>query len=150
MQMDGPAKSGGDGAMSASAAGRRHRRGDRRLRDSEDCLAAKTLGRAAVQSISPSSTGRITIWFNRCSISSRRGLLSQGDIALPIRDVLRHQRNTRVVGEVVDVDLGARRVDGRDDWSRSEIRVRQSDLVATGANGSCTSGVPKFGHDAPG
>jgi NADH dehydrogenase len=39
------------------------------------------------------------------------GILSQGAIAPPVRDVLRHQRNARVVlGEVTDVDLEARRV----------------------------------------
>ena len=39
------------------------------------------------------------------------GILSEGDIAPPIRDVLRHQANTSVVlGEVVAVDLNARRL----------------------------------------
>src|SRR6266545_3281736 len=39
------------------------------------------------------------------------GILSEGDIAPPIRDILRHQRNTSVVlGEVVAVDLDARRL----------------------------------------
>jgi NADH dehydrogenase len=39
------------------------------------------------------------------------GILSEGDIAPPIRDVLRHQRNATVVlGEVVGVDLDARRL----------------------------------------
>src|SRR3954454_22281622 len=37
------------------------------------------------------------------------GILSAGDIAPAIRDVLRSHRNTSVLlGEVVDVDLGAR------------------------------------------
>jgi NADH dehydrogenase len=37
------------------------------------------------------------------------GILSEGEIAPPIRDILRHQENTRVVlGEVVDIDIGAR------------------------------------------
>ena len=39
------------------------------------------------------------------------GILSEGDIAPPIRDILRHQRNASVVlGEVVDIDLDARRL----------------------------------------
>jgi NADH dehydrogenase FAD-containing subunit len=39
------------------------------------------------------------------------GALSPADIAAPIRSILRHQRNTRVVlGEVVAVDLEARQV----------------------------------------
>src|SRR6201981_3233286 len=34
------------------------------------------------------------------------GILSEGDIAPPIRDILRDQQNTNVVfGEVVDIDL---------------------------------------------
>src|SRR5947209_5108017 len=39
------------------------------------------------------------------------GILSEGDIAPPIRDILRKQRNTSVVlGEVVDVDTETRGV----------------------------------------
>src|ERR1700730_3999878 len=38
------------------------------------------------------------------------GLLSEGDIAPPLREVLRNQRNASVVlGEVVGIDLGSRR-----------------------------------------
>jgi NADH:ubiquinone reductase (H+-translocating) len=77
------------------------------------------------------------------------GILSEGDIALPIRDVLRQQRNTRVVlGEVVDVDLNARRVTVETIGQRSEIAY-DSLNVATGANQSYF-GHPEFGHDAPG
>jgi NADH dehydrogenase len=37
------------------------------------------------------------------------GVHSEGDIAPPIREVLRHQRNARVLlGEVVHIDVGAR------------------------------------------
>src|SRR3954449_9674195 len=39
------------------------------------------------------------------------GVLSEGDIAPPTRDVLRRQKNTRVLlGEVVQIDLAAREV----------------------------------------
>src|SRR4051794_27726940 len=39
------------------------------------------------------------------------GILSEGEIAPPIRDVLRHQRNARVLlGEVTNIDLAARTV----------------------------------------
>src|SRR5688572_16329616 len=39
------------------------------------------------------------------------GLLSEGDIAPPLREVLRKQRNVSVVlGEVADIDLGGRRL----------------------------------------
>jgi NADH:quinone reductase (non-electrogenic) len=68
------------------------------------------------------------------------GILSEGDIALPIRDVLRHQRNSRVVlGEVIDVDLDARRVTVETIGQRSQIAY-DSLIVATGANQSY------FGH----
>jgi NADH dehydrogenase len=77
------------------------------------------------------------------------GILSEGDIALPIRDVLRDQTNTRVVlGEVVDVDLDARRVTVDTIGERSQIAY-DSLIIATGANQSYF-GHPEFGHDAPG
>ena len=39
------------------------------------------------------------------------GILSEGEIAPPTRDILRHQRNAEVLlGEVVDIDLQARTV----------------------------------------
>jgi NADH dehydrogenase len=39
------------------------------------------------------------------------GILSEGEIAPPIRDILRHQDNTKVfLGGVVDIDVGARRL----------------------------------------
>src|SRR5271163_5339921 len=39
------------------------------------------------------------------------GVLSEGDIAPPTRDVLRHHKNTRVLlGEVAHLDLAAREV----------------------------------------
>jgi NADH:ubiquinone reductase (H+-translocating) len=42
------------------------------------------------------------------------GILSEGTIAPPIRDVLRHQRHASVMlGDVVDVDLDARTVTTR-------------------------------------
>ena len=77
------------------------------------------------------------------------GILSEGDIALPIRDVLRHQQNTHVVlGEVIDIDLDARRVTVETIGQRSQIAY-DSLIVATGANQSYF-GHPEFGHDAPG
>jgi NADH dehydrogenase len=77
------------------------------------------------------------------------GILSEGDIAPPIRDILRHQRNARVVlGEVVDVDLNARRITVDAVGERSEIGY-DSLIVATGAS-SAYFGHPEFAHDAPG
>jgi NADH:ubiquinone reductase (H+-translocating) len=39
------------------------------------------------------------------------GILSEGEIAPPIRDILRRQANgTVLLGQVVDIDVGARRL----------------------------------------
>src|ERR1700742_1511285 len=68
------------------------------------------------------------------------GVLSEGDIAPPIRDVLRHQRNTRVVlGEVVDVDVDDRELT-IDTLGRETKLSYDSLIVATGASQSY------FGH----
>ncbi len=77
------------------------------------------------------------------------GILSEGDIAPPIRDVLRKQRNTSVVlGEVVDVDIDARRLIVDTIGHRSEIAY-DSLIIATGASQSYF-GHPEFAEDAPG
>src|SRR4051812_14238902 len=69
------------------------------------------------------------------------GVLSEGDIAPPIRDVLRHQRNVRVLlGEVVDIDLGTREVVLDTLGERSRLAY-DSLIVAAGAAQSY------FGHD---
>jgi NADH:ubiquinone reductase (H+-translocating) len=69
------------------------------------------------------------------------GVLSEGDIAPPIRDVLRNQSNARVLlGEVVDIDLAAHEV--MIDTLAERRRVPfDSLIVATGASQSY------FGHD---
>jgi NADH:ubiquinone reductase (H+-translocating) len=77
------------------------------------------------------------------------GILSEGDIAPPLRDVLREQGNASVVfGEVVAVDLPARRLVVETLDRRSEIAY-DSLIVATGASQSYF-GHPEFAHDAPG
>jgi NADH dehydrogenase len=69
------------------------------------------------------------------------GILSVGEIAPATRDILRRQRNTRVVlGEVVDVDLAARTVTWRVP-GREAVTPYDSLIVATGAAQSY------FGHD---
>jgi NADH:quinone reductase (non-electrogenic) len=69
------------------------------------------------------------------------GILSEGAIAPPVRDVLRRQRNARVVlGEVTDVDLEERAVTY--DVLGRELRIPYDSLiVATGAAQSY------FGHE---
>ena len=71
--------------------------------------AAKALGRAAVDVTVIDRTNHHLVQPLLHQLAT--GILSEGNIALPIRDLLRRQRNTRVVlGEVVDIDLHARRV----------------------------------------
>ena len=58
-----------------------------------------------------SSTGAISTCSSRCSTRSRPGALSPGDIAQPLRSVLRKQRNTTVIlGEAVGLDPDRREV----------------------------------------
>jgi NADH dehydrogenase len=77
------------------------------------------------------------------------GILSEGDIAPPIRDVLRHQRNVTVVlGEVVGVALDARRLVVESVPRRSEIAY-DTLILASGATQSYF-GHPEFARHAPG
>jgi NADH dehydrogenase len=102
-------------------------------------FAAKALRRAPVEVVVVDRTNHHL--FQPLLYQVATGVLSEGDIAPPIRDVLRHQRNARVVlGEVVDVDVDDR-------WLTietlgSETRLSYDSLVvATGASQSY------FGHD---
>ena len=77
------------------------------------------------------------------------GILSEGDIAPPLREVLRDQRNAQVVfGEVVEIHLGTRRIVVETLDRRSEL-VYDSLIVATGASQSYF-GHPEFATHAPG
>jgi NADH dehydrogenase len=110
-------------------------------------FAAKRLGRADVDVTLIDRTNHHL--FQPLLYQVATGILSEGDIAPPIRDVLRHQRNTTVVlGEVVGVDLGTRRLTVESLGRRSEIAY-DSVIVATGASQSYF-GHPDFAHDAPG
>jgi NADH:ubiquinone reductase (H+-translocating) len=69
------------------------------------------------------------------------GILSSGEIAPPIRDIVRRYRNTTVLlGEVTDVDLGARTVTAHQ-GTTSHVIGYESLIVAAGAETSY------FGHD---
>src|SRR5215218_7748908 len=69
------------------------------------------------------------------------GILSEGEIAPPTREVLRAQRNARVIlGEVVDIDLEARTVTSRV-LNRVTVTPYDSLIVAAGA------GQSYFGND---
>ena len=77
------------------------------------------------------------------------GLVSEGDIAAPLREVLREQQNASVVlGEVVAVDVASRRLTVQTLDRVSEVSY-DSLIVATGASQSYF-GHPEFSHHAPG
>src|SRR6195952_1858845 len=77
------------------------------------------------------------------------GILSEGEIAPPTREILRNQKNARVVlGEVTDIDLAARTV-------TSEILGRVStypydELIVAAGAGQSYFGNDQFAEFAPG
>jgi NADH dehydrogenase len=72
-------------------------------------FAAKALRRAPVEVVVVDRTNHHL--FQPLLYQVATGVLSEGDIAPPIRDVLRRHRNTRVVlGEVNDLDVDGRRL----------------------------------------
>jgi NADH:quinone reductase (non-electrogenic) len=77
------------------------------------------------------------------------GILAEGDIAPPIRDILRRQRNARVVlGEVEAIDLDARRLRVNTLGRHGEVSY-DSLILATGSRQSYF-GHPEFACHAPG
>jgi NADH dehydrogenase len=77
------------------------------------------------------------------------GILSEGDIAPPLRELLRDQRNASVLfGDVVAIDLQAQRLTVTTLDRASEVDY-DSLIVATGASQSYF-GRPEFADDAPG
>ncbi|HUO70989.1 MAG TPA: NAD(P)/FAD-dependent oxidoreductase [Solirubrobacteraceae bacterium] len=77
------------------------------------------------------------------------GILAEGDIAPPVRDVLRRQRNTSVMlGDVEAIDLDARRLTVDTVGLRSTLAY-DTLILATGADQSYF-GHPEFARYAPG
>src|ERR687884_278156 len=77
------------------------------------------------------------------------GILSEGEIAPPTREVLRHQRNARVVlGEVTDLDLANRTVTSTV-LGRTTVHPYDELIVAAGA-GQSYFGNDHFAEFAPG
>jgi NADH dehydrogenase len=110
-------------------------------------FAAKALRRADVEVVVVDRTNHHL--FQPLLYQVATGVLSEGDIAPPIRDVLRHQRNTRVVlGEVVDVDVDARELEV-DTVGETTTLPYDSLIVATGASQSYF-GHDEYAVDAPG
>src|ERR687890_2370088 len=77
------------------------------------------------------------------------GILSEGEVAPPTREILRHQENARVVlGEVTAVDLAARTVTSTI-LGRSTVHPYDELIVAAGA-GQSYFGNDRFAEFAPG
>lgn len=77
------------------------------------------------------------------------GIVAAGDIAPPIREILRRHANTRVLlGEVADVDLDAREVTV-ETVGRS-ARVAYDTLIVAAGAGQSYFGHDEFGVHAPG
>jgi NADH dehydrogenase len=110
-------------------------------------FAAKALRRAPVEVVVVDRTNHHL--FQALLYQVATGVLSEGDIAPPLRDVLRHQRNTRVMlGEVVDVDADGRELT-LDTLGRETKLSYDSLIVATGASQSYF-GHDEYARDAPG
>lgn len=77
------------------------------------------------------------------------GVLSEGDVAPPIRDVLRRQRNAQVLlGEVVDIDLDARELVL--DTVGKQTRVSYDSLIVAAGASQSYFGHDEFAEHAPG
>jgi NADH:ubiquinone reductase (H+-translocating) len=109
--------------------------------------AAKALGRAPVDVTVIDRTNHHL--FQPLLYQMATGIVGAGDIAPPIRDILRRHSNTRVLlGDVVDVDLDAREVT-LEAVGRSTRVAYDTLIVAAGARQSYF-GHDEFGVHAPG
>ena len=89
-------------------------------------FAAKALRRADVEVTVIDRTNHHL--FQPLLYQMATGILAEGDIAPPIRDILRGQRNATVIlGEVVGIDLEARRSGGQHAWPAQRGFLRQPD-----------------------
>ena len=110
-------------------------------------FAAKALGRADVDVTLIDRTNHHL--FQPLLYQVATGILSEGSVAPPLRDILRSQRNAEVVlGEVAGVDLDARLLTVETLGRRSELPY-DSLIVAAGAAQSYF-GHSEFAHYAPG
>jgi len=110
-------------------------------------FAAKALRRAAVDvTVIDRSNHHL---FQPLLYQTATGILAEGDIAPPIRDILRHQQNATVLlGNVSSIDLDRRLVSADALGRRSEIPY-DSLILATGAQQSYF-GHAQFARHAPG
>jgi NADH dehydrogenase len=110
-------------------------------------FAARALRRAAVDVTVVDRTNHHL--FQPLLYQVATGVLSEGDIAPPTRDVLRRQKNARVLlGEVMDIDLDAHEV-ALDTFGERSRLPYDSLIVAAGASQSYF-GHEEFAVNAPG
>ena len=110
-------------------------------------FAAKALRRAQVEVVVVDRTHHHL--FQALLYQVATGVLSEGDIAPPIREVLRRQRNARVVlGEVVDLDADERKLT-IDTLGQTTTLPYDSLIVATGASQSYFGLERQREHPAP-
>ncbi len=77
------------------------------------------------------------------------GVLSEGEVAPPTREILAHQRNARVhLGEVTDIDLDARTVTAR--LLGRDCELAYDSLVVAAGAGQSYFGNDHFAAHAPG
>ena len=110
-------------------------------------FATKALRRADVEVTLIDATGHHL--FQPLLYQVATGILSEGEIAAPTREILRRQRNARVVlGEVTDIDLTARTVTSTV-LGRTTVHGYDELIVAAGA-GQSYFGNDRFAEFAPG
>jgi NADH dehydrogenase len=110
-------------------------------------FAARTLKRADVDVTVIDRTNHFL--FQPLLYQMATGILAEGDVAPPIREILRRQRNATVLlGDVRGVDLRTRRLTVDTLGRQSEVPY-DSLIVATGADQSYF-GHPEFARHAPG
>ncbi|MGY1784611.1 NAD(P)/FAD-dependent oxidoreductase [Geodermatophilus sp. SYSU D00698] len=110
-------------------------------------FAAKALRNADVDVTVVAKTGHHL--FQPLLYQVATGILSEGEIAPATREVLRHQKNAKVVlGEVVDIDVDARTVTSTI-LGRTTIHPYDELVVAAGA-GQSYFGNDRFAEFAPG
>jgi NADH dehydrogenase len=110
-------------------------------------FAAKALRRADVEvTVIDRTTHHL---FQPLLYQVATGILSEGEIAPPTRDILRRQKNARVLlGEVQQIDLSARTVTSTI-YEKTTVTPYDSLIVAAGA-GQSYFGNDRFAEFAPG
>jgi NADH:ubiquinone reductase (H+-translocating) len=110
-------------------------------------FAAQALKKAPVDVTLVAKTGHHL--FQPLLYQVATGILSEGEIAPPTREILRHNKNTRVtLGEVTDIDLANRTVTSTI-LGRTTVHPYDELIVAAGA-GQSYFGNDRFAEFAPG